>query len=278
VATLPPSAPSPPANSAVAATSCPGDPGDLDAAGIPAHLPTLIQLGGVAYLFVGAEDANDVGTLSGRGCIGPFELASTDEGGQAQVVYLRSTDGGPASQLVFRFAVAPTFQIEFQVIDQPQVITTGDQTYRLEAVWHASTYSSPSVILFVEDADDPAPEVVYGLDVSQTVVGDVIAEYRLPGDAEAPGPEMVTAAEQAGVNLDLTIGEQHYVLVNIHTPIGTTRNGFMTLFGTSTGSPEQVLGRDQREVELFVFGLESGPPADTTGSEPPTVVSTEVQP
>ena len=45
---------------------------------------------------------------------------------------------------------------------------------------------------------------------------------------------MAAAAEQAGLNPDLTIDGQRYVLVDIYTPVGTTRNGFMTLFATST--------------------------------------------
>ena len=128
VATLPPNAPPPAVNTAGPATTCTGDPGELDAQGVPANLPTRVQLGGVAYLFAGAEAADAVGTLTTIGCVGPFELARTDQADQAEVIYLRSTQSGPASQQVYRFEAAPTYQIELQVTGQPQVIAAADQT------------------------------------------------------------------------------------------------------------------------------------------------------
>jgi hypothetical protein len=258
VPTLPPNAPPPPASTASPPTTCTGDPGEFNAQGIPAHLPTRIQLGGVAYLFVRAEAPDAVGTLTRLGCIGPFEWARTDQADQAQVIYLRSTGSGAASQQVYRFEVATTYQIQFQVTERPQVITAVDQSYRLSQVWQPSVYSSTSVILFVEDPANLVPEVIYGLDVSQTVVGDVIGEYRLQGETAQSSEEMTAAAEQAGLNPDLTINGQVYILVNVYTPTGTTRNGFMTLFGTTTeGTPEMLLGRDQRELELFIFVLDT---------------------
>jgi len=264
VPTLPPNASAPAASTAIPQTTCTGDPGELNAQGIPEHLPTRIQLGGVAYLFVRAEAPDVAGTLTRIGCIGPFESASTDQADQAEVIYLRSTGSGAASRQVYRFEVALTYQIQFKVTDQPQVITTADQSYRLEQVWQPSVYSSTSVILFVQDPANPAPDVIYGVNVSQTVVGDVIGEYRLSGEAVQSSEERTAAAEQAGLNPDLTIDGQIYILVNVYTPTGTTRNGFMTLFGTTTeGTPEMLLGRDQRELELFIFALDA--PAETGG-------------
>ena len=141
---------------------------------------------------------DEVGTLTRIGCIGPFESASTDQADQAEVIYLRTTGSGAASQQVYRFEAAPTYQIEVQVTERPQVITSGDQSYRLEQVWEPSVYSSTSVILFVQDPASPAPEVIYGLDVSQTVVGDAIGEYRLLDETSQPSEQMIAAAEQAG--------------------------------------------------------------------------------
>ncbi|WP_193615425.1 hypothetical protein [Desertimonas flava] len=258
VATQPPSAPPPAANTAAPSAACPGDPGDPDADGIPAHLPARFQLGGVAYLFVAAESADAAGTLTRIGCVGPFGLARSDQADESEVLFL--VVDGPTDDEVYRFAAAPTFQIEFQVTDQPQVLAAGDQRLRLQQVAQPSIYSSPSVILFVADADDPAPDIVYALDVSRTVVGDALGEYRPVDDGEAPDQAMATAAEQVGLNADLTIAGRDYVLVDIYTPIGTTRNGFMTLFGPSTGSPEVVFGRDLRETGLFVFGAEPADP------------------
>lgn len=234
-----------------------GDPGDLDARGIPAGLPSRIQLGGVAYLFVRSEAPGAVGTLTRLVCIGPFELASTDQADQVEVVYLRSTGAGVASSRVYRFEAAATYQIQFQVTERPHVITTGDQTYRLEQAWPSSAYSSTSVVLFVEDLANPSPAVIYGLDVSQTVVGDAIGEYRLNATTAQPSEDAAAAAEQAGLNASLTLDGQDYVLVNVYTPTGTTRNGFVTLFGTNAdGTPDVLLGRDPREPELFIFVLD----------------------
>ena len=54
-----------------------------------------------------------------------------------------------------------------------------------------------------------------------------------------------------------------YILVDVYTPSGTTSNGFMTLFATTTEeTPEVLLGRDQRQQdELFIFAVESSQPA-----------------
>jgi len=254
---VPPNAPPPAANTASPTTTCTGDPGSFDAQGLPANLPTRVQLGGVAYLFAGAEEPDAAGTLTAIGCVGPFQLASTDQADQAEVVYLRSTQSG-AGEMVYRFEAAPTYQIELQVTDQPQVIAADDQTYHLQDVWQPSTYSSLSIILFVSDPQDPNPAVIYGLDVSHSAAGDAIGEYRLPADNTAPAGDLAAAAAQVGLNPDLTIDGQRYLLVNIYTPVGTTRNGFMTLFGTTTGTSDTVLGRDQREPNLLVFQVDSG--------------------
>ena len=113
-------------------------------------------------------------------------LASTDDADVDEVIYLRTTG---ADDRVYRFEAAPTFEIEFQVTERPQVISTGDERYRLERVWQPSAYSSTSVILFVEDPADPAPDVIYGLNVSDTAVGDAIGEYRRPADPAQPSEE-----------------------------------------------------------------------------------------
>jgi hypothetical protein len=209
-------------------------------------------------VFVSAEAPDDVGTLTQIGCIGPFEAASTDEAGQAELVYLRSTGSGAASEQVYRFEVAETYQIELQVTERPQVITAADERYGLEQVWQPSVYSSTSVILFAQDPANPDPTVIYAVEVSQTVVGDVIGEYRPADETAQPSEEVTAAAEQGGLNPDLTINGQVFNLVDVYTPTGTTSNGFMTLFGTTTeDTPELLLGRDQRAPELLIFVLET---------------------
>jgi hypothetical protein len=227
-------------------------------------LLTRIQLGGVAYTFVGVEEASTAGTLTRISCIGAFEALSTDLAEQSQVIFLRVN---ATSQQVYRFEAALTYQIEFQVNEQPRTISTIDQRYRLRQVWQASVYSSTSVLLFVQDVENAAPEVFYGVNVSQTVVGESIGEYRLPGETATASEEMVAAAERTGLNVDLTINGQVYILVNVYEPTGTTSNGFITLFGTAAeGDPAMLLGRDKRELELFIFDLVA-PPAPSTPAE-----------
>jgi hypothetical protein len=147
--------------------------------------------------------------------------------------------------------------VELEVTDQPRVISAGgqaDQQYTLLATWRPSMYSSTTVILFAEDPENQASGVIYAVDVSNTVVGEVIGEYRLPGESNEPSQEMVAAAEDAGINPDLTINGQVYLLVAIYEPAGTTTNGFVTLYSSG---PEQdaafLLGRDKRRLELFIY-------------------------
>ena len=183
-------------------------------------------------MFARAEAFEDVGTLTRIGCIGPFEVASSDQANVEEVLYLRTSSSGADDQ-VYRFQVAPTFEIELQVTERPQVVSTGDQRYRVEQVWQPSIYSSTSVILFIQDPADPAPAVIYGLNVSYSVVGDAIGEYRLADDPAIP-EENTAGVEVAGLNSDLTVNGLLYILVDVYTPSGTTSNGFMTIFATDT--------------------------------------------
>ena len=257
--TVPPDA-APPAASTAVPQSCVGDAGELNAQGVPVNLPTRIQVGGVAYLFAAPEAPADAGTLTRIGCAGPFELMVTDEADQADAIYLRSGSGGP----VYRFDAALTFEVQFEASDEPQTITALDQRYRLEQTWQPWVYSSTSVILFVEDPAEPAPAVVYGLSVTQSSGGDAVGEYRSVDEPTPPPAELAAAAEQAGLHADLVIDGQTYVLAGIYTPAGTTRNGFMTLFGSTTDAEAEVLlGRDERDIGLFVFVLEVA--ADSEG-------------
>jgi hypothetical protein len=238
-------------------TSCFGDPGELDDQGIPSRLPTRIQLGGVAYVLVGPADPDDVGTLTRIRCVGPFEAAASDQADQADVVFLRIIDPTGGDRSVYRFEAAPTFQVQFEITERPQIITAADQRYRLTQVWQPSVYSSTTVVLFVADTANPAPEVVYAVDVSQTVVGDSIGEYRLSAEPTEPPEQVATAAEQAGLHPDLTIDGRSYQLVDVFLPAGSTRNGFVTLFqSTVEGASAPLLGRDVRRLELFIFAVE----------------------
>ena len=99
-----------------------------------------------------------------------------------------------------------------------------------------------------------SPEVYYGVNVSNTVVGDVIGEYRLADVRCRAEDAMGTLGAQYGLYADVTIRGQRYLLVNVFLPVGTTTNGFLTLFSaTGEGEAQLLLGRDKRELELFVY-------------------------
>jgi hypothetical protein len=170
------------------------------------------------------------------------------------VLYLRYLGGGDAGKSVYRFEVATTYTVQFEITGNAQRIQAGDQVFRLTAVWTQSIHTSASVNLFVADLAVEAPDVYYGVNVANTVVGDVIGEYR-KADANAQADSaMVTLGAQYGLYGDLTIRGQRYVLVNVYLPIGTTTNGFLTLFSaTGEGDAQLLLGRDKRELGLYVY-------------------------
>ncbi|CAN5826301.1 hypothetical protein BH24CHL4_BH24CHL4_12590 [soil metagenome] len=255
VPTLPPSALPPPASTSVVPYGCAGTVGELNALGVPNNLPNRIQFGGIAYLLGGFGPANEAGMLTRLGCIGPFEVLSTDQEDRSEVLYLRAPGGG-VNQQVYRFEAALTFTVVLEIQGNATSVQIGDDRYQLSQTWESRIYSSESVILFQESAEDPAPDVIYALNVSQTVVGEVIGEYRLPGETDETSDEMVAAATSAGLNPDLTINGKLYLLVAVYEPAGTTTNGFLTLFATDQdGSSQVLLGRDKRETGLFVYRL-----------------------
>ena len=254
VPTLAPNVPAPAAVTAQPVTSCVGNPGPINAQGLPTYLPTRIQISGVSYVLVGSESPSEAGTLTRIACIGAFEVASSDQADPAEVLYLRYLGGGAAGQSVYRFQVAITYSVEFEITGNAQRIQAGDQVFRLTAVWTLSLYTSASVNLFAIDPDELAPEVYYGVNVSNTVVGDVIGEYRKADANAEPESAMVTLGAQYGIYAAVTVRGQRYLLVNVFLPVGTTTNGFLTLFSaTGEGEPQLLLGRDKRELELFVY-------------------------
>nr|MBA3378700.1 hypothetical protein [Chloroflexia bacterium] len=229
VATQAPDAPPPAAVTAEPADTCAGSPGPINDQGIPAYLPNRIQLGGIAYALVGPESPGDAGELTRIGCISGFEILTTDQADRSEVIYLRIAGQGSAADAVYRFEAAVTFNVEFEVTGRPQRITTTEQQFRLIDTWLPSIYSSTTVILFVENAETALPDVFYAVNVYNTVVGEVVGEYRQAEQNAQPSDEIVAAAEAAGINPDLTVDGQRYLLVNVYSPVGTTTNGFVTL-------------------------------------------------
>jgi hypothetical protein len=259
IPTLAANVPPPPAVTAEPVTTCPGNPGEIGANGLPANLPSRIQRSGVAYSFAGAQAPDEAGALTTIGCVGPFEVATTDQAGAAEVLYLRASGPGPASEQVFRYEAATTFGVEFEVTGRAQVIQAADQQFRLTQIWQPSVYSSVTVILFVNDPEAALPETIYGVSVANNAVGEVIGEYTAAEPTDQPTDAMVDAGQQAGLNPDLTVGGQHYLLSNVYLPVGTTTNGFVTLYATNGDvNADRLLGRDLRRLELFIYNSTGG--------------------
>jgi hypothetical protein len=204
----------------------------------------------VAYLNAGPQQPADDANLTRIGCAGAFEVLRSDQEPLDAVLYLRAVGGD-----VHRFEAGLTFEIVSHAVDRPQALVALDARYHLAAVWVPSVYSSTSAVLFVADAAASAPDVVYAVDVSRTPAGDSIGEYALAADDAPPvDGDLAARAEQAGLHTDLVVDGQRYVLVDVFVPVGTTQNGFVTIFGTPGESPPTVLGRDQRNLaELLVM-------------------------
>lgn len=262
VPTLLPNVPPPAAVTAIPAAQCPGEPGPINAQGVPTHLPNRVQLSGIAYSFVRVDDAGKVGKLTRIGCIEAFEALSTNQANRSNVIYLRSTRLG-ASQQLYRFEAAVTFQVRIEVTGRPAVISAGDQPdeqYQLQQTWQPVIHASTTVILFAADPKAASSSTYYAVNVHNTVVGEVIGEYQLQQGAAKPSDAMVTAAGQAEMNPDLTIDGRQYLLVNVYRPVGTTTNGFVTLFAANQeGHPVLLLGRDKRRPELFIYRSNAAP-------------------
>ncbi|MBW3632394.1 MAG: hypothetical protein KY456_05120, partial [Chloroflexi bacterium] len=237
------------AESPVRARGCQGDPGELNVAGLPDRLPDRIQLSGIAYSFAGQEEfANDI-RLRRIGCVGPFEAVQAQGTGDSRVVFLRL---GRTAQTLYRYEAATSFAVDFTLEGDARVITTGDQRYVLGETWQRSIYSSVTAIVFAQDPDAPDPPRVFAVPVD----GDIIAEYVPEGGdvVEAPA-ELQSRAEEAGINPDLVLaGGRRYLLVNLWSPVGTTTNGWVTLYSSvGEGIAETLLATDPRSLDLFVY-------------------------
>ena len=80
-------------------------------------------------------------------------MAYSDQADRSEVLYLRYLGGGEAGSMVYRFEVATTYSVEFEITGNAQRIQAGDQVFRLTAVWTLSIHTSASVNLFVADPD-----------------------------------------------------------------------------------------------------------------------------
>jgi hypothetical protein len=231
------------------ARRCQGDPGEIGANGLPERLPVRIQLSGVAYSFVRQEElANDI-KLRRIGCVGPFVAVQAQGAGAGQVIYLQASRD---AQTLYRYETASSFAVDFVVAGDAQVITAGDESYVLGETWHRSIYSSVTAIVFAQDPAAPNPPRVFAVPVD----GDIVAEY-VPevGDVVEAPAELRARAEEAGINPDLVLaGSGRYLLVNLWTPIGTTTNGWVTLYSSAgNGVADTLLATDPRSLDLFIY-------------------------
>ena len=237
------------AESPLRARGCQGDPGEIDANGLPDRLPSRIQLSGVAYSFVEQEEITNDIRLRRIGCVGPFEAAQAEGTGDGRIVYLRL---GRTAQTVYRYEATASFAVDFTLEGDARVITAGDQRYVLGETWQRSIYSSVTMIIFAQDPGDPEPARVFAVPVD----GDVIAEYVPEGGdvVEAPA-ELQARAEEGEINPDLVLaGGRRYLLVNLWSPVGTTTNGWVTLYSTvGEGIADTLLATDPRSLDLFVY-------------------------
>ncbi len=230
---------------------CQGDPGEIGANGLPERLPLRIQLSGIAYSFVEQEELANLEDIRLRriGCVGPFEAVQAQGAGEGQVIYLRI---GRTAQTLYRYETASSFAVDFTVAGDAQVITAGDESYVLAETWQRSIYSSVTAIVFAQDPNAPDPPRVFAVPVD----GDVIAEY-VPevGDVVEAPAELRARAEEAGINPDLVLaGDRRYLLVNLWSPIGTTTNGWVTLYSSAgEGLADTLLATDPRSLDLFIY-------------------------
>jgi hypothetical protein len=233
------------------ARRCQGDPGEIGANGLPERLPLRIQLSGVAYGFVRQEELATLQDIRLRriGCVGPFEAVQAQGSGEGQVIYLRASR---TAQTLYRYETASSFGVDFTVAGNAQVITAGDESYVLSQTWHRSIYSSVTAIVFAQDPNAADPPRVFAVPVD----GDVIAEY-VPevGDVVEAPAELRARAEEEGINPDLVLaGGRRYLLVNLWSPVGTTTNGWVTLYSsTGEGVADTLLATDPRSLDLFVY-------------------------
>ncbi len=131
------------------------------------------------------------------------------------------------------------------------MIYTEDQSYALQRTLVQSVYSSVSVILYVEQADDPAPAVLYA---RQGKDDPTIARYEPEGEIREASAELREAAEAVGINPDLTLNGRRYILIEIYEPVGATGNGFITFYGIGDAETQEfVIGYDPRRLDLLVY-------------------------
>ena len=245
-ATAPAQATAPPA-------PCSGPIGQYAADGYPELMPRQIQLSGVAYRSTGFADPSSVGTLTVIGCVGGFNVVVSDQLDRASTLFLQVPSAAAANgqETLFRFDVAVTFTVRAESPRQPVLITNGTASYTASASWVRSSYSSVTVVLYVPSLDNPTPDLIYALRVD----GGIIGAYAVATSGDVVANDSAAAAgAPAGLNADLTVAGQRYVLTAVWTAAGSTTNGFVTLYADQTNPDStRLLGLDPRDPGLLIF-------------------------
>ena len=206
-------------------------------------------MSGIAYSFVEQQQiANDI-RLRRIGCVGPFEAVNEQGAGEGRIVYLRIDR---SAQTLYRYEAASSFAVDFTLAGDARVITSGDLRYVLGEAWQRSIYSSVTVIVYAQEPNAADPPRVFAVPVD----GDVIAEYVPEGGdvVEAPA-ELRARADELEINPDLVLGGgRRYLLVNLWSPVGTTTNGWVTLYSSAgDGIADTLLATDPRTLDLLIY-------------------------
>ena len=148
------------------------------------------------------------------------------------MIYLRI---GRTAQTLYRYETASSFAVDFTMAGDAQVITAGDESYVLAETWQRSIYSSVTAIIFAQDPNAPDPPRVFAVWSTATSSPSTSPRW----GTRSRRPRSCERWPRSGINPDLVLaGDRRYLLVNLWSPIGTTTNGWVTLYSSAgEGSP-----------------------------------------
>jgi hypothetical protein len=238
------------------ASRCSGNVGPVDDNGVPERLPRSIQYQGTGYQYIDITPADEAGSLTLLGCVGPFEAFNSDQQDPGAALFLRVPN---SPDNVFRYESTSSFNVDFQSSDSSATALTlpgtdgqPDIQYIASDPWVRSVYSSVSLVLYVADAESTEPERIY----ARAVTADVIGEYVPEGSGDPVSEDVASQADSLGIHPTLVLGDtgQNYVLTSLWRPFGTTGNGWLTLYGPEgDAAPSTIVGIDPRRLDLQVF-------------------------
>jgi len=198
-------------------------------------------------VFTGVADPAAEGALTRVGCVGPYQVVTSASSDTSTVRFLYlATPSQPGAPVLFRYEAAPSFNVQFQVAESAQVIISGDDQYIAANPWPRVLFGSLDVILYAADPAQPSPDRLFARSVSSGAIG----EYAL----SESGAASVTPAAGTGLNADLMLGDSHYVLVAMWSIVGSTNDGWITLYAPAAeGTPDTLIGVDPRIPDLLVY-------------------------